>query len=44
MIEMHLDEENYSYSLVEKQFNVVHEEDAIAVRHLFTTHLNMMYW
>lgn len=31
ILEMHLDEENYSYSLVEKQFNIVHEDDAIAV-------------
>lgn len=37
MIGMHLDEENYSYSLVEKQFNVVHEDDAIAV---FKEHKN----
>ena len=31
MLEMHVDEENYTYSVVEKQFNVIHEEDAIAV-------------
>ncbi|MDN4607200.1 hypothetical protein [Sporosarcina highlanderae] len=28
---MHLGEVNYTYSLVDKQFNVVHDDDAIAV-------------
>lgn len=34
---MHLVEENFSYSLVYKQFDLVHEHDAIAV---FTEHKN----
>ena len=37
MKEMHLGEENFSYSLVDKQFDLVHEDDAIAV---FTEHKN----
>jgi hypothetical protein len=31
MLEMHKDEENFSYTLVHTEFNVVHEDDAIAV-------------
>ena len=37
MTEKHLVEENFSYSLVDKQFDLVHEHDAIAV---FTEHKN----
>lgn len=37
MKEMHLGEQNYSYSLVDNQFNVVHEDDAIAI---FKEHKN----
>ncbi|QFF98975.1 hypothetical protein PB01_09085 [Psychrobacillus glaciei] len=37
MKEIHIGEESYSYSLVNKQFNVVHEDDAIAV---FKEHKN----